>query len=793
MSERKSVFLLIAIMITSCIVVAGVTIIISYRTAVREERQRLIEIAKSHSRLIESTARFNAVYSKQYPGGPNQATLRQIVDAHDHDVAVGKIEFVLSKKEGEDIVFLLRHRHDDHSKPKPVPFDSKLAEPMRRALSGQSGSIIGIDYHRQMVLAAYEPLKELGLGIVTKIDMSEVRKPFVGAGLIVIIITVLVVSIGAGFFLRVANPMVVQLEKRALELKTLNNDMKLEINERKRAEEALRKAHDELEHRVDVRTAELNKANRELKREIEERIQAEKSVRESEEKYRLLINMLPGVVYKGYKDWSIEFFDKKVQWLTGYGADEFSSQNMKWCDVILKEDIPTVREDFIRAMKADKTFVREYRIKTRSGEILWIQDRGQIVYDGKAGVEYVSGVFFDITDRKRQQEELQKSKKLLQSVFDGITDPLLLMDKNLSVSIANHAAMQYYQKKEPAEIEGKCCYEAFLGKSAPCEGCQVPATVAVMKSSSFERRSVMNPGRLEKVTIYPLDENTHRFGGALIRIHDITESRLMERKMIENERLAALGLTVSCISHEITNPISAISFNAPILKEYIDALISIVDDHAKGREDFGLFQMPYPRFRDDVFNIIANILHASSRVSTTVSDLRKLYGSKKQPKEKRWVNLKQLIERITALAGVEVGQFVKSFEINVPKNLPEIYTDPDAVEHILTNLLINAAHAADKDDSRIRLAVKQGKTWKDHLVMEVIDNGCGMAPEIVSKIFDPFFSTKPAGQGTGLGLYLCRDLVRGLGGRIEVQSEPGKGSVFRVVLPDIERRSAKRV
>ena len=103
MRERKSVFLLIATMITTCMIIAAVTITILYRTAIKEERARLIETAQSQARLIESTARFNAIYSKNYPGGPNPATLSQIIDAHDHDTAVGKTEIVLSKKEGENI------------------------------------------------------------------------------------------------------------------------------------------------------------------------------------------------------------------------------------------------------------------------------------------------------------------------------------------------------------------------------------------------------------------------------------------------------------------------------------------------------------------------------------------------------------------------------------------------------------------------------------------------------------------------------------------------------------------
>ena len=125
MKERKSVFLLIATMITTCLIVAVITITLLYRTAIEEERARLMETAQFQARLIEATARFNAVYSKNYPGGPNPATLSQIIDAHDHETAVAKTEIVLSKKEGESIIFLLRHRHKNHTTPAPVPFESK--------------------------------------------------------------------------------------------------------------------------------------------------------------------------------------------------------------------------------------------------------------------------------------------------------------------------------------------------------------------------------------------------------------------------------------------------------------------------------------------------------------------------------------------------------------------------------------------------------------------------------------------------------------------------------------------
>jgi PAS domain S-box-containing protein len=152
---------------------------------------------------------------------------------------------------------------------------------------------------------------------------------------------------------------------------------------------------------------------------VEDLKTAKQIIEESEEKYRLLANNLPGIVCKGYKDWSVEFFDEKIEPITGYDADEFNSNRMKWIDIIVEEDIKNARESFIQALKADKSYVREYRIRSKTGDIFWIQERGHIVCDSKGEIEYVSGVFFDVTDRHqfektktKLQDQLQQAQKM---------------------------------------------------------------------------------------------------------------------------------------------------------------------------------------------------------------------------------------------------------------------------------------------------------------------------------------------------------------------------------------------
>ncbi len=205
---------LMSIMAVVALTIGGISLMVLYETAFEEARARLTDTAQSRARLMESMARFDQLHNRDFPGGPFSATLSQIREAHDRFAGFGKTgEFTLARRRGDQIVFILRHRHHNLDQPEPVPFHEKrgdlhLAEPMRRALLGQSGTVIAPDYRGVDVLAAHEPVAVMNLGIVAKIDLSEIRRPFIRAGLALLIISILIIGVGLFLFFRISETMV---------------------------------------------------------------------------------------------------------------------------------------------------------------------------------------------------------------------------------------------------------------------------------------------------------------------------------------------------------------------------------------------------------------------------------------------------------------------------------------------------------------------------------------------------------------------------------------------------------
>ena len=218
MNEKRRIFFLIFTMLSSTLIITSLSIFLLYQTAINEEKVRLTEIAASQARLIESVARFDEIHSQNFPGGAGEATLSQVKEAYEnYEIFRGKTgEFTLARKENGYIVFLIRQQQDNHELPQPVKYDSDLAEPMRQALSGNSGTIIGLDYQGDVVLAAYEPVDILKLGIVAKIDLAEIRSPYYRAVILSFGGLLFVLAVSLFLFLRIGTPIISELHENEL-------------------------------------------------------------------------------------------------------------------------------------------------------------------------------------------------------------------------------------------------------------------------------------------------------------------------------------------------------------------------------------------------------------------------------------------------------------------------------------------------------------------------------------------------------------------------------------------------
>ncbi|MDH4206157.1 MAG: PAS domain S-box protein [Desulfobacteraceae bacterium] len=269
---------------------------------------------------------------------------------------------------------------------------------------------------------------------------------------------------------------------------------------------------------------ELEQNIKALEKEKLNRMTVEKALQQSEEQYRLLVKNLPSIVYKGYPDWSVEFFDSKIEQITGYSADEFNSKKMKWKDVVIHEDLEAAREIFVTALKTDKSYVREYRIESKQGSIHWIQERGQIICNDNREIEYVSGVFFDITDNKQAQEKLRKSEEMARALLNATTDAVVLLDHEGIILDINDTYAQKFQKT-PDEMLGLCIWYLFSHEVA---GLRMVNVNKVFKTGQPVRIVDERHGIWHDTIIYPVSNPRGKVKSVAVFARDITDRKLAE-------------------------------------------------------------------------------------------------------------------------------------------------------------------------------------------------------------------------------------------------------------------------
>jgi two-component system, NtrC family, sensor kinase len=267
----------------------------------------------------------------------------------------------------------------------------------------------------------------------------------------------------------------------------------------------------------------------------------------------------------------------------------------------------------------------------------------------------------------------------------------------------------------------------------------------------------------------------------------------MSSQLLQSEKLASIGQLAAGVAHEINNPIGFVNSNLGTLKTYVEQLLGLLDEYAllepeappplRQRIDEAKKRADLDFLRGDLSALIVESMDGAARVRRIVQDLRDF----SRPGDSEWqeVDLHAGLESTLNVVANEIKY--KADVVREYGNLPLIDGLPFQLNQVFLNLLVNAAQAiAERGTITLRTACEG-----DWVYVAVTDTGSGMTPETRDHIFEPFFTTKPVGKGTGLGLSVAYGIIEKHGGRVDVSSEPGKGTTFTVWLPVSRATSQK--
>lgn len=388
----------------------------------------------------------------------------------------------------------------------------------------------------------------------------------------------------------------------------------------------------------------------------------------------------------------------------------------------------------------------------------------------------------EIAIRRQTEEQLKRQQAMLQTVFDGITDPLILVDQDLRIKLFNQKAAAYCARAGLNLAAGQQpCLERAQDLSVHCNDCPVPQAMANGAPFTLERENAASDARLEQVVMYPVIENDTPTGEAIIRITDITDERRLSQEMAQHDKLVALGTLVAGIGHEINNPNQVILLNLPVIQEVWQDAQPMLEAWANTHGDFTLARLPYSQLRSSFLQTITDVGASAARIDRLLTVLKN-YSRKSNQLDLASVNIRDVLSNTILLLNHKIQKTTEAFQFKPADHLPLIQADAPKLEQVFVNLIANALEALPHSKAAVRVEIRHNANAGQIEVL-VNDEGCGIPAVNLSRIIDPFFTTKSAEGGTGLGLAIAQQYVTLHKGHLEISSREGVGSRFRVVLP----------
>ncbi len=484
-----------------------------------------------------------------------------------------------------------------------------------------------------------------------------------------------------------------------------------------------------------------------------------KDVKKHEERFRIAAGAASDLIFeRDIGTGRIKWFGD-IDTMLGQGSRKKIKTFEDLCKLIHPDDRARIAQREQNEHNGQTVRPEIFRIRKKSGDYLYWENRCRTVFNNKGMPVKRIGVCTDITERKAAENDLKKSRYLLQTVFNSISDPLVLVSGDMKIMMMNKAALSYFKIELKDAVNAKCS-ELLKDPLSQCKGCRIASAVSENRTVSFERKACMNPKRDEHVTVYPVVESSAKNGG-LVRIKDITEKKKTDAVLARTDRLTSLGQLSGGLAHEIRNPLGGI-------KLFLD-ILSDEERYERSKEEM------------EILNDINTNINKINGIIKRVLSFAKPDGN--YPDN---LNVNDVIKDSLKLIKNKLSKSNIIVKLYLADNLSFVKGDFIGLQQVITNLILNAVDAMENKGT-LTIKTSSGESWFHNartIKIAIKDTGSGINEEDQENIFNPFFTTKPA--GTGLGLSISHKIVQRHGGILSFKSKPGMGTSFFIELPEVK-------
>jgi signal transduction histidine kinase/CheY-like chemotaxis protein len=371
-----------------------------------------------------------------------------------------------------------------------------------------------------------------------------------------------------------------------------------------------------------------------------------------------------------------------------------------------------------------------------------------------AGTNMYVGIFEDITENLAKKIMLSESKLEEKAVLQRMKDWLFFVNKDLEIIWANSSSMEYF-KLEPGEVKQKKCSDLICGKKSACDKCPVKQAFAT-GDYQFDEIVDAKTGHILSIAVSPQFGEHQEIDRVLLAVTDITELQQREIKERQAQKMELVGKLVGGVAHDFNNILQAII-------GFSDILHPLLEEKSEEEE------------------LLKEIASAGNRGRNLVKQM--MFFSRKEEFKPQRLELNTHLANLMKMLHRLIGE---NYKLNFAKASRELWVkaDPTQLDQVFINLCVNAKDAIEHEDGKISIKVFSQQNAEGNLVacVAVKDNGKGIPVELQRKVFEPFFTTKAAGKGTGMGLASVHGIIKRHGGLIEVESEEGSGTEFKICL-----------